>query len=137
MNCCPITKVFLTSDNENNAESIFEVQYGGPFSDDNLWVFDDTHSEDFKASQGTGRGWYWDASNGAPGGKLGWWAPTQDLVDAFEPGDVRLATILYQDGDTYYSFDGSRYELPYDPTWSSTSYTLKKYRGSVNAVSGQ
>ncbi len=123
-------------DNENNAESIFEVQYGGPFSDDNLWVFDDTHSEDFKASQGTGRGWYWDASNGAPGGKLGWWAPTQDLVDAFEPGDARLATILYQDGDTYYSFDGSRYELPYDPTWSSTSYTLKKYRGSTNTVPG-
>ena len=36
---------------ENNAESIFEVQYGGPFSDDNIWVFDDTHSEAFKASQ--------------------------------------------------------------------------------------
>lgn len=120
--------------NENNAESIFEVQYGGPFSDDNLWVFDDTHSEDFKASQGTGRGWHWDAANGAPGGKLGQWAPTQDLVDAFEPGDVRLRTILYQDGDTYFSFDGTRYELPYDPQWSSTNFTLKKYRGSVNSV---
>lgn len=128
-------QVFAFS-NENNEESIFEIQYGGPFSDDNLWVFDDTHSEDFKASQGTGRGWYWDASNGAPGGKLGWWAPTQDLVDAFEPGDTRLQTILYQDGDTYFSFDGTRYELPYDVTWSSTSYTLKKYRGSINAVGG-
>ena len=123
-------------DNENNSESIFEVQYGGPFSDDNLWVFDDTHSEDFKASQGTGRGWHWDAANGAPGGKLGEWAPTQDLVDAFEPGDLRMQTILYQDGDTYYSFDGTRYELPYDITWSTTSYTLKKYRGSINAVGG-
>lgn len=123
-------------DNENNSESIFEVQYGGPFSDDNLWVFDDTHSEDFKASQGTGRGWHWDAGSGAPGGKLGQWAPTQDLVDAFEPGDTRIQTILYQDGDTYYSFDGSRYELPYDNTWSSTGYTLKKYRGSTNSVGG-
>ncbi len=122
--------------NENNSESIFEVQYGGPFSDDNLWVFDDTHSEDFKASQGTGRGWFWDAANGAPGGKLGFWAPTQDLVDAFEPGDLRTKTIFYQAGDTYYSFDGTRYELPYDDTWSTTSFTLKKYRGSVNAVSG-
>jgi hypothetical protein len=121
--------------NENNSESIFEVQYGGPFSDDNLWVFDDTHSEDFKASQGTGRGWHWDAANGAPGGKLGQWAPTQNLVDAFEPGDLRIQTILYQAGDTYYSFDGTRYELPYDDTWSTTSYTLKKYRGSINAVS--
>lgn len=122
--------------NENNSESIFEIQYGGPFSDDNLWVFDDTHSEDFKASQGTGRGWHWDASSGAPGGKLGQWAPTQDLVDAFEAGDERIQTILYQDGDTYYTFDGNRYELPYDNTWSTTSYTLKKYRGSVNSVSG-
>jgi len=122
--------------NENNAESIFEIQYGGPFSDDNLWVFDDTHSENFKASQGTGRGWYWDASNGAPGGKLGYWAPTQDLVDAIEPGDLRMQSLLYQDGDTYYSFDGTRYELPYDPAWSSTNFTLKKYRGSINAVSG-
>ncbi|NHF60590.1 RagB/SusD family nutrient uptake outer membrane protein [Flavobacteriaceae bacterium TP-CH-4] len=115
--------------NENNSESIFEVQYGGPQSDDNLWVFDDTHSENFKASQGTGRGWYWDAGNGAPGGKLGWWAPTQDLVDAFEEGDERLSTILYQDGDTYFTTFTS---LPYDITWSSTNYTLKKYRGEVN-----
>lgn len=114
---------------ENNLESIFEVQYGGPQSDDNLWVFDDTHSENFKASQGTGRGWYWDAGNGAPGGKLGWWAPSQDLVDAFEPGDTRLSSILYQDGDTYFTTFTS---LPYDTSWSSTNYTLKKYRGETN-----
>lgn len=125
-------------DNENNSESIFEIQYGGPFSDDNLWVFDDTHSEDFKASQGTGRGWYWDAPGnaGAPGGKRGWWAPTQDLVDSYEPGDSRIQTVLYQDGDMYFSFDGTRYELPYDNTWSETSFTLKKYRGGTNAVGG-
>ncbi len=126
-------------DNENNSESIFEVQYGGPFSDDNLWVFDDTHSEDFKASQGTGRGWYWDASN-ATGGpaslKRGWWAPTQDLVDAFEPGDERAKTIFYQDGDMYFSFDGARYEQPYETAWSKTNFTLKKYRGSRNCVGG-
>jgi len=119
--------------NENNSESIFEVQYGGPQSDDNLWVFDDTHSENFKASQGTGRGWYWDAGNGAPGGKLGWWAPTQDLVDSFEPGDTRLNTILYQDGDMYFTTFTS---LPYDTSWSSTNYTLKKYRGETNTVPG-
>ena len=123
---------------ENNAESIFEVQYGGPFSDDNLWVFDDTHSEDFKASQGTGRGWYWDAGgNGAPAGKLGWWAPTQDLVDSYEPGDTRLNSILYQDGDMYYTYDGGgQQELPYDLAWSSTDLTLRKYRGPVNTVAG-
>ena len=118
-------------ENENNSESIFEVQYGGPQSDDNLWVFDDTHSENFKASQGTGRGWYWDAGNGAPGGKLGWWAPTQDLLDAFEDGDSRKQTILYEEGDMYFTTFTS---LPYDTEWSSTNLTLKKYRGETNTV---
>lgn len=122
---------------ENNSESIFEVQYGGPFSDDNLWVFDDTHSEDFKASQGTGRGWYWDAGNGAPAGKLGWWTPTQDLVDAFEPGDLRAQSIFYQAGDMYFTYDGGgQQELAYDDTWSSNGLTLKKYRGQTNTVAG-
>lgn len=116
-------------DNENNSESVFEIQYGGPFSDDNLWVFDDTHSENFKASQGTGRGWYWDAGNGAPGGKLGWWAPTQNLVDAYEAGDERLDISIYQDGDMYFTTFTS---LPYDPAWSSTGFTIKKYRGDRN-----
>ncbi|MGI9543519.1 MAG: RagB/SusD family nutrient uptake outer membrane protein [Cyclobacteriaceae bacterium] len=120
-------------DNENNAESIFEVQYGGPFSDDNLWVFDDTHSENFKASQGTARGWYWDAGNGAPGGKVGWWAPTDDLLNAFEAGDLRKGVTLYEPGDMYYTFPGD--PTPYDDTWSSTGLTLKKYRGPRNTVS--
>lgn len=127
----PVYEDVFAYDNENNSESIFEIQYGGPFSDDNLWVFDDTHSENFKASQGTGRGWYWDAGNGAPGGKLGWWAPTQDLIDSFEAGDARAETIYYEDGDTYFTTFTS---LPYDPAWSSTNYTLKKYRGPVNTV---
>lgn len=120
-------------DNENNAESIFEVQYGGPFSDDNLWVFDDTHSENFKASQGTGRGWYWDAGNGAPGGKVGWWAPTDDLRNAFEAGDIRKGVTLYEPGDMYYTFPGD--PTPYDENWSTTGLTLKKYRGPRNTVS--
>jgi len=120
-------------ENENNAESIFEIQYGGPFSDDNIWVFDDTHSESFKASQGCARGNYWDAGNGAPGGKNGWWAPTQDLVDAFEPNDLRAPITYYQEGDMYFTTFTS---LPYDPDWSSTGYTLKKYRGEINSVPG-
>ncbi|MCG9970641.1 RagB/SusD family nutrient uptake outer membrane protein [Christiangramia crocea] len=123
---------------ENNAESIFEIQFGGPFSDDNLWVFDDTHSEDFKASQGIARSHYWDAGgNGAPGGKQGQWAPTQDLLDAFEPGDPRLEIGIYQEGDRYYTYDaGGQIELPYDPIWSSTDLTVQKYGGEENRVSG-
>jgi hypothetical protein len=119
---------------ENNAESIFEIQFGGPFSDDNLWVFDDTHSEAFKASQGTARVWYFDPSGDAPGGHLGYFVPSQNLVDEFEPNDPRLAASIYRPGDTYYTVDGTSIaELPFDPTWTSTGYAIKKYSGERNA----
>lgn len=120
-------------DNENNKESIFEVQYGGPFSDDNVWVFDDTHSESFKASQGSTRSWYWDAGSGAPGGKLGWYAPSKDLVDAFEANDARLDVYIYKEGDTYYTTRGY-VSMPYNPSWSSTGFTVEKYSGARNVV---
>jgi starch-binding outer membrane protein, SusD/RagB family len=119
---------------ENNAESIFEIQFGGPFSDDNLWVFDDTHSEAFKASQGTARVWYFDPSNDAPGGHLGWFVPSQNLVDEFEAGDPRLSSSIYKGGDTYMTIDGSSIaELPFDPEWTSSGYSIKKYGGERNA----
>lgn len=119
---------------ENNAESIFEIQFGGPFSDDNLWVFDDTHSEAFKASQGTARVWYFDPSNGAPGGHLGWFVPSQNLVDEFEPGDPRLVSSIYRTGETFYTIDGSSIaQLPFDPAWTSSGYAIKKYGGERNA----
>jgi starch-binding outer membrane protein, SusD/RagB family len=120
---------------ENGKESIFEIQYGGPFSDDNLWVFDDTHSEAFKASQGTGRVWYFDVNGGATGfdnGGLGWFVPTQNLVDEYEAGDPRLTATIYKDGDTYY--DRATGTLPYNPIWSSTTYSIRKYGGPRNAV---
>ena len=119
---------------ENNTESIFEIQFGGPFSDDNLWVFDDTHSEAFKASQGTSRVWYWDPSGDAPGGHMGWYIPSENLVKEFEAGDARLAASVYRKGDTYYTIDGDKIAaLPYDPAWSSTGYSIKKYMGERNA----
>jgi starch-binding outer membrane protein, SusD/RagB family len=127
-------------DNENNQESIFEIQFGGPHSDDNIWVFDDTHSESFKASQGSGRSWFWDAGGFTEtendGGKLGFWDPTQNLVDAFEPGDARLSSFIYQDGDDYFVWSGGLVQKPYDPNWSSSGYTVKKYGGQRNVVDG-
>jgi len=119
---------------ENGPESIFEVQFGGPFSDDNIWVFDDTHSEAFKASQGIARVNYWDPGGDAPGGHGGWYAPTQNLVSEFEAGDPRLFASVYKLGDTYYTIDGSKIAaVPYDPAWSSTGYSIKKYMGERNA----
>lgn len=128
-------------DNENNKESIFEVQFGGPHSDDNIWVFDDTHSESFKASQGTGRSWFWDAGNydaseGAPGGKLGFFVPTTNLVGEFEPNDARLSAFVYRDGDMYYVWNSEVVEVPFDPKWSPTGYVVKKYAGKRNSVGG-
>jgi len=122
---------------ENGLEGIFEVQYGGPFSDDNIWVFDDTHSENFKASQGTGRPWYWDASSdaGAPGGGMGWYVPSQNLVNEFEAGDPRLGASIYKAGDTYYS--KGNLTTPFLAAWSSTGYGIRKYFGVRNADAAQ
>ncbi|WP_420401845.1 RagB/SusD family nutrient uptake outer membrane protein [Flagellimonas sp.] len=122
---------------ENNTESIFEIQFGGPFSDDNIWVFDDTHSENFKASQGTGRAYYWEASVslGAPGRRgQGWYSPTQDLIDAFEPGDVRLAATVTLTGEDYFAVNGgAQVQAPFDAGWSETGATPRKYYGPENA----
>ncbi|MEJ7685131.1 MAG: RagB/SusD family nutrient uptake outer membrane protein [Segetibacter sp.] len=128
---------------ENGAESIFEIQFGGPFSDDNIWVFDDTHSEAFKASQGISRVWFFDPAGpgilgtDAPGGHLGYFVPTQNLVDEFEPGDPRFSASIYKTGDMFYTIDNGKISaLPYDSSWSSTHYSIKKYGGERNAKTG-
>lgn len=112
-------------DQENNAEAVFELQYGSN-SDDNGWVLDDNHSENFKASQGWMRSWWQDAGRGAPGGGLGIYIPTEEIINAFEDGDPRGFTSIYTDGDTYYA---AGTVAPYDPAWSPTGANLKKYRG--------
>jgi len=112
-------------DQENNAEAVFELQYGSN-SDDNGWVLDDNHSENFKASQGWMRSWWQDAGRGAPGGGLGIYIPTDEIIGAFEDGDTRRFSSIYKDGDTYYA---AGTVAPYDPAWSPTGSNLKKYRG--------
>ncbi|MCC7246645.1 MAG: RagB/SusD family nutrient uptake outer membrane protein, partial [Saprospiraceae bacterium] len=71
--------------NENSKESVFEIQYGGPFSDDNGWVYDDNHSENFKASQGIARTWFM-YTNDAFGGpnSLAWYVPTSNLLELYK-----------------------------------------------------
>jgi len=112
-------------DFENNSESIFEMQYAAN-SDDNGWVLDDNHSENFKASQGIMRAWWQDAGRGAPGGGLGINIPTTELIDEFEADDPRKASTIYTDGDTYYA---AGVEATYDPAWSPSGATMRKYRG--------
>ena len=103
-------------------------------------MFDDTHSEAFKASQGISRVWFFDPTGAgvlgedAPGGHQGYFVPTQNLVDEFEPGDPRLFSSVYKTGDTYYTISGGKIVvLPYDSSWSSTHYSIKKYGGERNA----
>ncbi|MFK8010162.1 MAG: RagB/SusD family nutrient uptake outer membrane protein [Saprospiraceae bacterium] len=121
----PTHEEVFSFDFENNIESIFEMQYAAN-SDDNGWVLDDNHSENFKASQGIMRAWWQDAGRGAPGGGLGINIPTAEIIAEFEAGDPRKLSTIYTDGDTYYA-DGV--EETYDPVWSPSGATMKKYRG--------
>jgi len=126
---------------ENNEESVFEVQFGGPYSDDNSWILDDNGNEDFKSTQGTARVWFFNAR--INGGGVRWFVPSQKLKDLFdeEPTDKRLDAALYhKEGEDYTSYDGSVISsatfttaLPPAPTsQSSTGLAIKKYMGLKN-----
>lgn len=122
--------------NENNKESIFEVQFGGPYSDDNGWIIDDNGNEDFKATQGTCRPYFWIARTDA--GSNRWFVPTQKLKDLFdeEPGDKRLGACMYYiDGEDYttYNVGGNvTTSAVFTPDLSSTGLAIKKYFGKEN-----
>lgn len=131
----------FASANENNKESVFEVQFGGPYSDDNSWILDDNGNEDFKSTQGTPRIWFFNAR--LNGGGVRWYVPTTKLKALFdeEPGDKRLdAALYYKEGEDYTAYDGGSVTpgvftavLPPGPTsQSSTGLAIKKYMGSKN-----
>jgi len=129
--------------NENNKESVFEVQFGGPYSDDNSWILDDNGNEDFKSTQGIARPWFFVARTDA--GAQRWFVPTRKLKALFdeEPGDKRLdASLYYKEGEDYTTYvSGSNVVtagvfttvLPPDAkSQSSTGLAIKKYLGSKN-----
>jgi hypothetical protein len=122
--------------NENNSESIFEVQFGGPYSDDNGWILDDNGNEDFKSTQGTCRPYFFIARDDA--GSNRWFVPTQKLKDLFdeEPDDNRLGHAMYYiDGEDYTTFNidgGVTTPAVFHPALSSTGLAIKKYFGSEN-----
>lgn len=120
----------LSFANENGSESIFEIQYASN-SDDNGWVLDDNHTENFKATQGIMRGWYQDASDArsAPSFNLGIYVPTTSLINSFEADDPRRSVAIYEDGDDYYTTGAGEPVFTYSADWSPTGATIKKYRG--------
>ena len=124
----------FSSPGENNTESIFEIQFGGPTGQDNGWVFDSFDSENFKASQGTARVWFYlidCQSFGCGGNRMGWYVPTQSLVNEFTayPNDNRYPqTIFYSATQTYYQVNnGVVGTHAYDASQSSTGFAMAKY----------
>jgi starch-binding outer membrane protein, SusD/RagB family len=131
----------FSSANENSKESVFEVQFGGPYSDDNSWIIDDNGNEDFKATQGISRLWFFNAR--PDGGGIRWFVPTKKLKALFdeETGDKRLdAALYYKEGEDFTAWDGGKIApgvfttvLPPDnKSQSSTGLAIKKYLGSKN-----
>jgi len=131
----------FASAKENSKESVFEIQFGGPYSDDNSWILDDNGNEDFKSTQGTARIWFFNAR--LDGGGVRWFVPTTKLKALFdeEPGDKRLdAALYYKEGEDYTAWDGGAVTpgvfttvLPPDPkSQSPTGLAIKKYMGSKN-----
>jgi starch-binding outer membrane protein, SusD/RagB family len=131
----------FASAKENSKESVFEVQFGGPYSDDNSWILDDNGNEDFKSTQGVARLWFFNAR--LNGGGVRWFVPTTKLKALFdeEPGDKRLdAALYYKEGEDYTGYDGGSVTpgvftkvLPPDLTSQSpTGLAIKKYMGSKN-----
>lgn len=129
--------------NENNKESVLEVQFAGPYSDDNSWILDDNGNEDFKSTQGVARPWFFVARTDA--GAQRWFVPTLKLKALFdeEPNDKRLdASMYYKEGEDYTVYvSGSNVvtagtfttALPPAPTaMSPTGLAIKKYLGSMN-----
>jgi len=116
-------------EHENNQESILEVQFAGN-SDDNGWVLDDFHSENFKATQGYNRGSDQDIDNGAL------YRPSDEYATVGDEADPRYATNIYSEGDTYFDGYGGSFELEDMSEYSDTGHLLKKYRGENIALMG-
>lgn len=108
----------FTLENEHNAEIIFEIEFyesgDGSFGDENegnmLCVYMTTRNHPFA---GIG-GW-------------GFNCPTQDFVDEFEPGDLRLEPTIIRNGETLWA--GTPDEATFNTTFPTNldSYNNQKY----------
>lgn len=97
---------------ENDQESLFEVQYYGKTNND-FWS-----DENQAAWHSTFMG---PRNSGMVAGGWGWNQPTQEFIDAYEPGDLRKdVTVLYEGGP---AFDG----IDYSSAYSTTGYNVRKF----------
>jgi hypothetical protein len=114
---------------KNNKESIFEIQYlsGNSEQQSNfIWRFipKTTNTEAILGLHGT------NLRGGLTSG--GWNVPTQELVDSYEIGDMRLpASIAVAEGieeDEVFTTEAVKSVVDYTPTPGKTSYYfIKKY----------
>lgn len=114
-------------DMQNNAESIFEIQFSR--GDFNPWLPVDFGLErnENNGHAGTGRAIVFRAGcfvgNCAPGANgqgYGIIHATEGLQNEFEEGDPRLPYTIFREGDDYFG-------KPYNPQWSITGATPSKY----------
>jgi len=103
----------FSSTKKNTVESLFEVQYSGATT---YSFFGSDFNQASWVSTFTGP-----RNSDFVGGAYGWDQPTQEFVNAYEPGDLRKdVTVLYEGGP---AFDGKEYKASY----SGTGYNLRKF----------
>ncbi len=107
---------------ENNQESIFEIQFASA-ADDNGWVLDDFHPENFKATQGFNR----ESDIGVYSGSN--YEPSEKYLALSDQSDPRLEVNIYRNGDTYYLPTESFILEDIVASGGSTGTLIKKYRG--------
>ncbi len=117
----------------NNEESIFEIQYTAGTTSLNVWT-DGGSIGDWNSNQLS----KYTAPQGIPTQPEGGWAfmqPTQDLVEDYESGDLRLPATIYQPGDDLGGVE-------FDPGSSSHlgnagQFGLRKYTAIDDGSGGQ
>lgn len=112
----------FTEENENNAESIFEVQFSTAYGSGNPWSPDGNGIAEI-----TFRGQEYTPQTG--------WRnvdPSASLKNEFEAGDPRFGYNFYEDGDVYNN-EGSTMDLT-TPGWQKYSMAYKQ--DAENQLSG-
>ncbi|HZH65192.1 MAG TPA: RagB/SusD family nutrient uptake outer membrane protein [Flavisolibacter sp.] len=117
---------------ENNAESLFEVQFA--YGRNNNWYENDAN-DNTGGGSGTGRYIMWrvagEAGNNAPGANADGYGLVhivKPLQDAFEPGDPRRVETIFREGDpTPWKYPNTTVNATYRAAWSITGSTPAKY----------